>query len=45
MEFESIPARIERMGEALRHDFGPDAESTIAAIDRELENQCKRIHS
>ena len=39
MEFESIPARIEKMREALRHDFGPDAESDIREIDRAIESE------
>lgn len=42
MAFESIPARIEKMREALRHDFGPDCASHIAAIDRELELAIQR---
>jgi hypothetical protein len=42
MEFESIPARIERMRQALRHDFGPDAENAIAQIDRDIEAQMQK---
>jgi len=42
MAFESIPARIEKMREALRHDFGPDAENIIAEIDRDLEAQMQK---
>jgi hypothetical protein len=39
MEFESIPARIEKMRETLRHNFGPDAESDIREIDRAIESE------
>jgi len=42
MEFETTFARIEKMREALRHDFGPDAESSIAEIDRDLELQMQK---
>ena len=39
---DTVFERIEKMREALRHDFGPDAESTIAEIDRDLEAQMAR---
>ena len=42
MEFETIFARIDKMREALRHDFGPDAESSIAEIDRDLKPQIQK---
>lgn len=42
MEFESIPVRIDKMRAALRADFGPDCESAIAQIDRDLEAQMQR---
>jgi hypothetical protein len=39
---DTLFERIEKMRENLRHDFGPDAESTIAAIDREIELQLEK---
>ena len=42
MEFETTFARIEKMRAAWRDEYGPDAESTIAEIDRGLEAQLQK---
>jgi len=42
MEFKTTFERIDKMREALRHDFGPDAEGIIGEIDREIELQMQK---
>jgi hypothetical protein len=42
MDFETIFSRIERMRAALRAEYGPDCESAIAQIDRDLEAQMQK---
>lgn len=37
MEFETTFARIDKMREALRHEYGPDCEGDIRDIDQKLE--------
>jgi hypothetical protein len=39
---ESIFSRIDKMREALRAEYGPDAENIIAEIDRDLEAQLQK---